>query len=114
MNIKGLFDYDRVLMAKDNLEAELLMAKLTATELTKENDELHRQNLEQQQEIFELKHKLEKLEQENTVKWHYSVINVKNGIIPCWVPSNGTARQIMSKYPVVLPVPMSAKQVPEA
>ena len=54
MNIKGLFEYDSLKLAKDNLEAELLMAKITATELTKQNDDLNAKILAQDKEIESL------------------------------------------------------------
>ena len=113
MNIKGLFDYDKMKLAKDNLESELLMAKDTATELTKQNDYLHAKILELDSEITDLKRELEKAKKENKLKWRYTHFYTKNGVLGVWVPTNGTPLQIITKYPAVFPEYMVEKKVPE-
>ena len=114
MNIKGLWDYDRVLLAKDNLEAELLMAKITATELTKANDILHTKILDLSKEKWELKRELEKLKNANKVKWQYITAYTSKGMIAGWIPVEGTAQDILDKYPACFPEYMQSKKVPEA
>lgn len=114
MNIKGLFDYDRVLLAKDNLESELLMAKITATELTKQNDVLHNKILDLSREKWELKHELEKVKNANKVKWQYINAYTSQGTIAGWIPVEGSAQDILGKYPACFPDYMQEKKVPEA
>lgn len=113
MNIKGLFDYDRLKLAKDNLETEIVMAKITATELTKENDDLHQQNLDLQQEILQLKKDLQKLKEDNKVKWHFSMIQTNQGLVAGWIPTDGSTVEIISRYPAIFPEYTQTKQVPE-
>lgn len=113
MNIKGLFDYDKIKLAKDNLESELLMAKITATELTKENDELHSKVLDLTREVTELKHKLNIVKKNNEMRWEYVMIHTMEGSLACWLPTCGTAKEIVSKYPAVFPEFLTKKRVPE-
>ena len=110
MNIKGLFDYDKMKLAKDNLESELKMAKDTATELTKQNDYLHAKILELDSKITDLKRELKKVKNANKVKWQY----VYNGPVSGWVPTDGTSQEILKKYPVFFNEYAEAKQVPKA
>lgn len=116
MNLKGLFDYDRVKLAKDNLESELLMAKLTATELTKENDELHTKVLELSREITDLQHELSVAKAHKASKemrWEYVIANTIEGTLSCWLPTNGTAKELLHKYPAIFPEFLHEKRVPE-
>ena len=113
MNIKGLFDYDKVLLAKNNLEAELKAAKDTATELTKQNDDLHYKLLDLSREVTELKHKLSNMKPTNELRWEYVMIHTREGSLACWLPTNGTAKEILSKYPAIFPEFVARKRVPE-
>lgn len=113
MNIKGLFEYDKLKLAKDNLEAELKAAKETDTELTKENDELHSKVLILTKEITDLKNKLGNMQPANEMRWEYVMIHTTEGSLACWLPTNGTAKEILSKYPAIFPEFVTKKRVPE-
>lgn len=113
MNIKGLFEYDSLKLAKDNLEAELLMAKITATELTKQNDDLNAKILAQDKEIESLTRENEALKKDCKVKWHYTELHTSQGSISGWVPIDGTTLSIMKSYPAIFPEYTQEKKVPE-
>ena len=109
-NIKGLFEYDSLKLAKDNLEAELLMAKITATELTKQNDDLNAKILAQDKEIESLTRENEAMKKACKVKWRY----INEDSFTGWIPVEGTLPQILSKCPLPVLVYGKEKQAPES
>lgn len=109
-NIKGLWNYDRMKVAKDDLESELLMAKKTATELTKENSYLKDKLLARDSEIKSLIIENEAMKKACKVKWRY----INEDSFTGWIPVEGTLPQILSKCPLPVLVYGKEKQAPES
>lgn len=99
MNIKGLFDYDRLQSELKSKENDCSFFEAKVKQLTKDNQELFLEIKQLEEKLNNAETALSEAERQNKLKWQYDML--RGG----WVPAEGILSDISSKTDKLIVVP---------